>query len=328
MRTYLQHLQTRLSRLVRPVRLKRLDRHILALKPTDVLCFLVVRNEAARLPYLLTYYREHGIARFFVVDNASTDTTREFLLAQPDVFLWLTEASFRKARCGTDWTEWLLRRYGVGHWCLVVDADEVLYYPNSETRMIPDLCASLDVRHHQALAALMLDMYSNQPLCQTHYTPEQPFLEVCPFFDRQFYHVKRDQFHHHKYPTSYFGGMRQRVFGNDVTGRYGTHFYTLNKVPLFKYHPHLEFFDNFHWTNCSRLAVETGALLHFKYFSSFIQTAAIESSRKEHWNGGIQYARYQAKVEHQQDLVLFDPEHSIRFENSQQLVKLGVITDE
>ncbi len=328
MKKHLHTLQKRISRLVRPVRLTRLDRRTIKLNPADVACFLVVRNEEERLPYLLNYYREHGIAQFFVVENASTDGTRAFLLTQPDVALWFTNASFRKARCGTDWTLWLLRRYGMGRWCLVVDADELLYYPNSERRSIPDLCTGLEAGGYEAMAAIMLDMYSDRPIHETTYTAGQPFLEVCPFFDRQFYHVKLDRFYNHTHPTSYFGGMRQRVFGNDPLGQYGEHFYTLNKVPLFKYQSTLEFFDNFHWTSCTRLAAETGTLLHFKYFASFIRYAEGEVARKEHWNGGIQYANYQAKLKQRGDLVLFDPEHSIRFQNSQQLVELGIMTCE
>ena len=37
---------------------------------------------------------------------------REYLLAQPDVSLWSTDASYKAARFGMDWINHLLRRHG------------------------------------------------------------------------------------------------------------------------------------------------------------------------------------------------------------------------
>ena len=44
-----------------------------------VLVFMCVRNEMGRLPFALEYYRRLGAARFFIVDNDSTDDTAAFL---------------------------------------------------------------------------------------------------------------------------------------------------------------------------------------------------------------------------------------------------------
>ena len=70
------------------------DSKQIAIAAGDVLCCAVVRNEDARLPYFLSYYRQMGIARFLFVDNGSTDETLSLLLAQPDVYTWRSPHSF------------------------------------------------------------------------------------------------------------------------------------------------------------------------------------------------------------------------------------------
>lgn len=73
------------------------------IRPDDILAFLTIRNERARLRYFLDYYRRLGVSHFFFVDNGSADGGREFLADEPDVSLWDTEESYRKSRFGTDW---------------------------------------------------------------------------------------------------------------------------------------------------------------------------------------------------------------------------------
>jgi hypothetical protein len=82
----------------------------------DVLCFLCVRNEAARLPHFLRHHRALGVRHFLAVDNASTDATPDLLRDQPDVSLWRTGASYKASRFGMDWLTWLMLRHGHGHW--------------------------------------------------------------------------------------------------------------------------------------------------------------------------------------------------------------------
>ena len=94
----------------------------------DVLVFSTMRNERVRLPYFLKYYRDLGVKHFLIVDNGSDDGARDYLAAQEDVSFWSSKASYKKARFGIDWLNWLQRRYGHDHWTLVVDPDEFLIY--------------------------------------------------------------------------------------------------------------------------------------------------------------------------------------------------------
>jgi hypothetical protein len=53
-----------------------------------------------------------------------------------------------------------------------------------------------------------------------------------------------------------------------------------------------------------------------------------EVTRKEHYGGGMQYAEYAKGLTENQDLSLSDRNHSIRLQNSQQLVELGIMQTE
>jgi len=73
------------------------------IEKSDVLVFSTFRNEAARLPYFLKYYRDQGVKHFIMVDNGSDDGGGAYLEKQPDVSLWHTDASYLSARFGVDW---------------------------------------------------------------------------------------------------------------------------------------------------------------------------------------------------------------------------------
>ncbi|MCX6044761.1 MAG: glycosyltransferase family 2 protein [Chloroflexi bacterium] len=299
----------------------RQDRNTIDLAPDDLLCCAVMRNEAMRLPYFLDYYRRQGIAKFFIIDNDSTDGTLAYLLTQSDVYTWHSTTSFKQANCGAAWWELLLRSYGVGHWVLVVDADELLYYPLCEERTLAHLCAELAAEGKSAYKAIMLDMYSDQPIEATHYRPGTDFLAVCPYFDRQYYHLKRPFDGPFENMTNYWGGVRTRVFGGNHSG------YLLNKVPLFIYRADDVLTSGQHWIKrpLDEISNQRGALLHFKYFSSFAGYVKQEVMRKEHARQAAAYQIYASQLAADEALTLYDPLHSVRFENSMQLARLGII---
>ena len=107
--------------------LRRRDQRCINVQPNELLCCIVGRDEFPRLPSLLPYYRQLGVDRFLYVDNDSQDDTVDWLLEQPDVHVWSSPLSFLKGNFGSSWFELLLRRYGVGHWCLTIDTDEYIY---------------------------------------------------------------------------------------------------------------------------------------------------------------------------------------------------------
>ena len=132
-----------------------------------------------------------GVNRFLVVDNGSVDGTADYLSQQPDVHLYTAEGSFSESRFGFDWLHPLLDEYGSGHWVLTIDADKLFTYPSHEQINLQKLCRYLDGKGHEAMFAILLDMYSDRSIAETSYQAGNSLLDTCPYFDPGPYHVVR-----------------------------------------------------------------------------------------------------------------------------------------
>ena len=201
------------------VRLTRRDSHVVPHSVDEVRAFLVVQNERDRLPHTLAHHRRLGVQRFFVVDNASTDGTVEYLLAEPDTHVFVTDDAYQGARLGIDWLDTLLQDYGMDRWCLVIDADEHFVYPDCETLGLAEFCKALDARELNCLATLFIDLYADQAITRTTLESGQSLIECCPCFDRTGYYNFPPQ--GSRLPRMY-GGVRARLFWPDIDLRHQT----------------------------------------------------------------------------------------------------------
>lgn len=303
--------------------LMRRDHRCMAIAPGEILCCLVARNERPRLSYLLDYYRRLGVDRFFVCDNDSDDGSVEWLLEQPDVHVWTSALSFKQANFGSAWFELLLRRYGVGHWCLTIDADEFLFFDGAPERTLKQFCRDLERRGKQAATGMLLDLYGDSPIRETRYRDGDDPLDHCPFFDSKAFHQKIVDGSEYRNQNTFWGGVRQRVFPAD-------HGYFLSKCVLLRYQPDVVLTSGQHLTNipAERLAREEVCVLHFKFFASFSEYARQEAQREIHAMAGAQYKTYDRKLSEDDRLTLYDPEHSVRFAGVEQLQQLEILSPE
>ena len=264
----------------------------------DVLLFLTLRNEAHRLPFFLQHYRGLGVRHFLVVDNGSEDGGAELLAAQPDVSLWRTQASYRDSRYGMDWLQGLLMRHGHGHWCVTVDADELLVYPHHDSRPLPALTDWLEAQGEVAFGALMLDLYPKGPLDSAAHRPGQDPTEVLGWYDRGNYTIapKPDLG-----ALWIQGGPRSRMFFADSPQRGPT----LTKVPLVKWHWRYAWLNSTHSLLPRALnrihdaeggEKATGVLLHTKFLPGIGEKSAEEKTRRQHFGAPGDFDAYCAAL--------------------------------
>jgi hypothetical protein len=292
---------------------------------TALLAFATVRNEITRLPYWLDHHRALGVDHFLIVENASDDGTREMLADQPDVSLWTTPHSYKLSRFGMDWLTWLAIRYGHGHWCLTLDADELWLHPYHETRDLHALTQELDRRDQPAMGALMLELYPDGQLSAARHAAGDNPAEVMPWFDAANYVWLRQAKLQNLWVQ---GGPRAHAFFADGPRRAPT----LSKLPLVKWNRRFAYASSTHSLLPPRLNLlfdgmagryMTGILLHTKFLPDIVEKSAIEKIRGEHFENSSLHGRYY-------DALVDDPtlwtEKSTRFIGWRQLESLGLMT--
>lgn len=294
------------------------------IKAGDVIAITTLRNEILRMPFFLKFYRERGVKHFLIVDNGSDDGSAELLAEQPDVSVWHTDASYHASRFGVDWMTWLQLRYGHDRWCLTVDADELLVYPQDDHLDIPALAAQLESHGQRAFGALMLDLYPKDALGAQSYHPEQDPREVLQWFDPEGYRSSR------QVPLGNLwvqGGVRERVFFAETPERSPT----LNKLPLVKWNRRFAYVNSCHSILPPRLnyaydgpggTQPSGALLHTKFLPEIVSKSETEKQRGEHFNAPADFDDYY-------DQLMAAPclwhDGSCQYEGPKQLETLGLI---
>ena len=298
---------------------------VAAIKPADILLFATLRNERVRLPYFLRYYRDLGINHFLIVDNDSDDGSREYLAAQKDVSLWHTTASYKRARYGMDWINWLLMRHGHGHWTLTVDPDEFFVYPFCDTRRIRALTDWLDTYEIRSFPAMLLDMYPKGPIDAVPYREGQNPFEIAAWFDSGNYTVSKNWGLNNLWIQ---GGPRARMFFAD--NPWGAP--SLNKIPLVKWRRSYAYASSTHMLLPRGLNMvydewggekASGCLLHAKFLSPLTTKLAEEMQRREHFAGSREYMAYSETLSTEPDLWC---KWSEKYINWRQLEILGLMS--
>jgi hypothetical protein len=291
-------------------------------KRDGIFLFATLRNEMPRLDFFLKYYRRLGVDHFFFVDNGSDDGGQEFLKNQPDVSLWTTNHSYKRAKFGVDWMNGLKAKYAVGHWVLVVDVDEFFVYPHSDARPLRALTDWLDSSSVKSFGAVLIDMYPRGKIEEAFCEEGKNPMRATPFFDAGNYFVQRNA----KYQNLWIqGGVRQRVFFKDKPELAPA----LNKIPLVKWSKESVFISSTHNmlprslnvvydTNGGQKAC--GCLMHTKFLNTLSTKAQEELERKQHYAASREYKEYAATSKEMWT------RFSTRYKDWEQLEDLGLMS--
>ena len=290
-----------------------------------MLVFVTQRNERIRLPYFLRYYRNMGVAHFLFVDNDSDDGSREYLAEQADCSVWTTKHSYKSSQFGVDWINWLLRKYGVGHWTLTLDPDEFFVYPFCDTRPIGALTDWLDSYEIRSFPAMLLDMYPKGPIDAQPYREGQNPFEIACWFDSGNYMISKNKSMQNLWIQ---GGARARMYFPDDPENAPS----LNKIPLVRWERGFVYTSSTHMLLPRGLnkvydewggEMVSGCLLHAKFLSPLTDKVTEELDRKQHYAESREYRAYAETMENRTDLWC---KWSERYINWRQLEILGLMS--
>ncbi|WP_169578060.1 glycosyltransferase family 2 protein [Rudanella lutea] len=285
----------------------------------EIRLFAIMRNESLRLPHFFEYYKSLGVDRFFLIDNSSTDDSVQIALQCQAVHVFRTTDSYVNHWY---WMEHLLEKYGKGYWCVVVDIDELLYFPQAEKLSIPKFCQFLEETGSTAFRALLLDMYADKPVNSSNYTPGQNPLTVVSNFDKEYEKIQFSFFDRLRWQffesIIFTGGMRDRVFGKSTPPS------ILSKIPLFKYLPDTYLVQGMHAINGAQISDLQGVVIHTKFIHDFIEEVREECVREQHYGNAFYYKHFNQRITQNPSLNL-SFSGSVRFQDSAQLVELGLM---
>lgn len=286
--------------------------HMTHTDPHTPIALCVAKNDLRRLQMVVEHHRQLGIQHFVVLDNDSTDGSREWLVQQPDIDTFLVRQKFQSlVKYG--WINRLIAHYGLNRWYLYLDSDELLVYPGCEQVDLLQLPRILEHKQHDRLAALMLDMYSAKTLYSLT-DPVQPLQEQYNFFDSQSYDLTVG-----KRGPIIKGGPRKRVFSEKSEDSP-----LLIKYPLFKAMPGTIFESAHYLYPYQQTRRIEAAILHYKFLDSDLQRHE-QIAREGNFQGGSrEYKRYLSTYRDQQNLT-FIGEGSVRYVDSSSLQHVSLI---
>lgn len=235
-----------------------------------VVVFAVVFNGIDYLQPFLDHYRALGVTSFVIVDNASTDGTREALAAAPDVVLHDQPGSFRASAHGVAWINPLIQAHAQGRWALFVDIDEHLVFPGMDRgRSLADLVAYAEATGAGCFPSYMLDLFASPGSAREGFAGHR-------YFDREYV----------SFPSvlppyrMVQGGVRGRLTGRQ---------FLITKSPLVRVDPEVIFLENNHLHTHLPPCDVTTALLHYKFVGDAKARFVEAVERGEHFLGGRFY---------------------------------------
>lgn len=290
------------------------DTREIFIKKDDIVFICVSYNEMLRLPFLLKYYRDLGITKFFFVDNNSNDGGLEFLSAQPDCHVFWTDDSYNESGSGIRWVHHILDTYiPQNQWCIHADTDEFLIYPHYEHHKLEKLTAYLDRYGYNAVSSFMLDTFPKDIKSQLSITPNDDLLKSSPYFynNYEFYHKDTSPY------INPVGGIFQHY---DI-------YEPRTKTALFKNDKQLRFLSATHMSTPTKIADISSAYFHLKMLGDFHKKAIDEQKRKEHAGGGRVYKQYARMYESfgDENFDFTTLPKTKKYESSQQLIDLKLI---
>lgn len=285
-----------------------------------VLC--LVRNGELWIESFLDHYFDLGARHIVFVDNGSTDDTVAMAARRDRVSIWATDLSFHENEIPI--RRWLVNTFGENRWSLWADIDELFEYPYSGVLELSDFLRYLDRHSYTAVAAHMLDMFSDRPFSELESRKGDSLKDKYRFYDlsdiertRDVYWITEDRVDSPEISAT-FGGIRKRIFGSRNLLQ--------TKHPLLRAGDGLRVlpYDGHFSTNATYADV-SGVLLHYKFLSNLREQSREAIRLGNHWNDSEHYRGFLHRLTEDPDLCL-RTESASELESLRDLVEKGYLT--
>lgn len=174
-----------------------------------VICAL--RNEIERLAIIMDYYRNVlHVKCFAMIDNGSSDGSREYLMKQEDTIVYHASEKYNSMQRSA-WVCRVMEDLGLNRWYLAIDADECFAYPDYERCDLKTYTMRLRQKSIYVVKSLLLELYPKHDL----FVEEgENFIKDYVWFDPD-----GDDYIYDRDSHVIYGGLHKRVFGSNWTLR-------------------------------------------------------------------------------------------------------------
>ena len=321
-------------------------------RDAEVNLYAIVRDEMFFLDAFLDHYRRLGVDQFLILDDSSSDGTREFLSSQPDCLVLSSDRSFgdpvasvgegssRIMRAGTLLKRIIPRKYLRDKYAVYADADEFMILPEGiddirtvirilERNRIPCIAASLVDFYPEGLADLDRPIHARS---FSELVDHYPFYDPTPLVEL----VEGD------WPKPLGEGASKRLFREhgirDVPPAlsglppavarflpFATPGSAWLKTPLIKWNDDT-WLDGSHNANVPPSHRALLAMVHFKFTFDLKRRMEQALQRRSHSRGGRKYFNYRRLLQSMQRRGLdFTSAESTRFSSAGALAAHGLM---
>lgn len=281
----------------------------------------VVRDGEDYVDAFVEHYRSLGIRDIVFLDNGSIDGTVQRAVAAGTTVVRCV-SPFR--RWETTMKQYLVRRYGGGRWCLLVDIDEFFHYPGEDEGLtLGSFLDYLDVQGYDAVVTQMLDLCPAVPPPPGHddlrehrvYDLSEVLrVDYASFVDE---HGLRSIVSPGSGLNFHLNGLRAAAFGIPKLW--------ITKHALFRGGTRSWLSDP-HIVRRGRIADVSCALYHYKFTSGFMQRAATAvAERRYGWSADREYRAYIERIGPDGGAGTVAPPGARRLDSVNQLVEGGFV---
>jgi len=129
-----------------------------ALHEAKYIAVFIAKDESKKLFDFLDYHRKLGIEHFIYIDNASEDTSLEFMQKEEDVSIFITTQIYENFHSGLDWLQTVYKHFCYGKWILTLDVHERFLLSNQKEQKLSTLISQAEREGYDAFESMLYEV--------------------------------------------------------------------------------------------------------------------------------------------------------------------------